>query len=294
VRQTFFQLMEFQSGAWPGAAPTGVATCDRSALPPESVGRGSLVREDPREVGSLSGGVMSPGGSTPVRPVNGRHSLSPPSFTRRPVGSSRESPSLVGRTTGLPRSADVPRWVGSPLFAGGATSAPGELGAPGPDHMPFWPERISILRSFFVTTFIAASHELTHPSDPGPRPLRCWQSRRGLALSPPPEGEDTLSRGLGTPPLPEAHSPVGYCWQNSRCCRPLRGRSTATSTTSCRTLTPKFSGRPKAGPLQRMVRPLPASAGAPRPTAGPGPCTAGRRPRTQPPAPPPLTPRAAA
>src|SRR5207248_4758750 len=47
--------------------------------------------------------------------------------------------------------------------------------------------------------------------------------------------EDTLSRGLGTPPLPEARSPVGYCWQNSRCRRPLRGRSTATSTTSCRT-----------------------------------------------------------
>src|SRR4051812_42515845 len=39
----------------------------------------------------------------------------------------------------------------------------------------------------------------------------------------PPKEEDTLSRGLGTPPLPEAHSPVGYCWQNSRCCRPLRG-----------------------------------------------------------------------
>src|SRR5262249_10912682 len=58
--------------------------------------------------------------------------------------------------------------------------------------------------------------------------------------------EDTLSRGLGTPPLPEAHSPVGYCWQNSRCCQPLRGRSTATSTTSCRTLTPKISG-PRSG-----------------------------------------------
>src|SRR3954469_17241658 len=39
----------------------------------------------------------------------------------------------------------------------------------------------------------------------------------------PPKEEDTLSRGLGTPPLLETHSPVGYCWQNSRCCRPLRG-----------------------------------------------------------------------
>jgi hypothetical protein len=39
----------------------------------------------------------------------------------------------------------------------------------------------------------------------------------------PPKEEDTLSRRLGTPPLLETHSPVGYCWQNSRCCRPLRG-----------------------------------------------------------------------
>src|SRR5262249_37969806 len=55
--------------------------------------------------------------------------------------------------------------------------------------------------------------------------------------------EDTVSRGLGTPPLPEAHFPVGYRWQNSRCCQPLRGRSTATSTTSCRTRTTKVSSR---------------------------------------------------
>ena len=152
--------MECQSGAWPGAAPAGVAARDRSALPPESVGRGSLVREDPREVGPLSGGVMSPVGSTPIRPVTGRHSLPPSSFTRRPMGSSCESLSLVGRTTGLPRSVDVPGWGGSPLFAGGATSAPGELEAPGPDHVPFWPERDSIFRSFSVTTFIAASHDV--------------------------------------------------------------------------------------------------------------------------------------
>src|SRR6185437_14608150 len=29
--------------------------------------------------------------------------------------------------------------------------------------------------------------------------------------------EDTLSRGLRTPPLPTTHAPVGDCWQNSRC-----------------------------------------------------------------------------
>src|SRR5262245_24014423 len=33
-------------------------------------------------------------------------------------------------------------------------------------------------------------------------------------------GEVRLSQELRTPPLPEAHVLVGYCWQNSRCCQP--------------------------------------------------------------------------
>ncbi len=196
------------------------------------------MREDPREVGPLSGGVMSPFGSTPIRPVNGRHSLPPPSFTRRPMGVSCESLSPEGRTTGLPRSVAVPEWVGPPLFAGGAPSAPGEYGAPGLDHVPFWLERDSIFRSSCVTTFIAASHYVdpsTRSWSPTASMLAVATSARALAAIL--TDEDTLSRGLGTPPLPEAHSPVGYRWQNSRCCQPLRGRSTATSTTSCRTHT---------------------------------------------------------
>ena len=56
------------------------------------------------------------------------------------------------------------------------------------------------------------------PRAPGPQPPRCWQSRSRLA---PPiatlAGEDTLSRGLRTPPLPATHASVGDCWQNSRC-----------------------------------------------------------------------------
>src|SRR3954454_22314167 len=30
-------------------------------------------------------------------------------------------------------------------------------------------------------------------------------------------GEDPLSRGLRTPPLPATHASVGDCWQDSRC-----------------------------------------------------------------------------
>src|SRR4051812_19038573 len=54
VRQTFLQSMECQSGARPGAAPAGISAADISACLPESVGRGSLVTEHPREVSSLS------------------------------------------------------------------------------------------------------------------------------------------------------------------------------------------------------------------------------------------------
>src|SRR3954454_4713710 len=35
-------------------------------------------------------------------------------------------------------------------------------------------------------------------------------------------GEDTLSRGLRTPPSPATHASVGDCWQNSRCRHLLR------------------------------------------------------------------------
>ena len=55
--------------------------------------------------------------------------------------------------------------------------------------------------------------------------------------------EDTLSRGLRTPPLPATHASVGDCWQNSRCRHLLyRKSNTLPATPSCRTLTPKISG----------------------------------------------------
>src|SRR6516164_713096 len=96
LRQTFLQGMECQPGTRSGAAPASVAAADISALLPESVGQGSLVTEDQREVCRLSPGVMSPGGSTPIRSITGRPSLAPSSCTRRPIGFSCESLSLRG------------------------------------------------------------------------------------------------------------------------------------------------------------------------------------------------------
>src|SRR5271166_2500028 len=56
LRQTFFQGMECQPGTTSGTAPASVAAADISALLPESVGQGSLVTKDQREVGRLSPG----------------------------------------------------------------------------------------------------------------------------------------------------------------------------------------------------------------------------------------------
>ena len=69
-----------------GTAPASVAAADISASPPEVCWPGSLVTPDQREVCTLSRGVMLPGGSTPIRTITARRSLSPSSFTRCPVG----------------------------------------------------------------------------------------------------------------------------------------------------------------------------------------------------------------
>jgi len=56
--------------------------------------------------------------STPIRPITGRHSLPPSSFTCCPVGAPCGLLSLdpngygAGETTGLPRSANVTEWIG--------------------------------------------------------------------------------------------------------------------------------------------------------------------------------------
>jgi hypothetical protein len=93
------------------------------------------VHRHQREVSPLSRGVTF----SPVRPVTGRHSLSPSSFTRRPIGSPCGSLSRVGGRRAYHVASRKPAWVRPRLYAGGAASAPGEFGAPGPGHVPFGP-----------------------------------------------------------------------------------------------------------------------------------------------------------
>ena len=95
-----------------------------------------LVRRHQREVGPLSRGVISPEGSTPIRPATGRPSLPPSSSTRRPLGPPYGGPTPKGGR----RAYHVPRtyqgWFRLCLFAGGSTAeghlraVPGEFRDP--------------------------------------------------------------------------------------------------------------------------------------------------------------------
>ena len=148
--------MECQSVATSGAAPAGISAADLSACLPWSVGRGSLVTEDPREVSPRSrrgdvvlhrqvgrqlrlGRPISVEDSPSIRSITDRHWLPPSSLPRCHISSLCRSPSLAGRQRGYFVHLLDHSGVRSCLSAGGAASAPGDIAAPGPDHVPFGP-----------------------------------------------------------------------------------------------------------------------------------------------------------
>src|SRR3954463_2037359 len=97
---------------------TGRARLHRHLLAPRSGLPGALMTRDPREVGPLSRGVISPDDSTPIRPVTGRRSLLPSSSTRRPIGDRLAA--------GLPRGEDD----GLTTFHGRITDGAGSASSP--------------------------------------------------------------------------------------------------------------------------------------------------------------------
>jgi len=94
---------------------------------------------------------------TPIRPITGRPSLAPSSFTRNPIGRSYDLPTRKGELRAYHVAPQKPAWVRSRLYAGGSSSAPGEFGAPGPGHVPFGPSLSAPLACPCVTT-LAAVH----------------------------------------------------------------------------------------------------------------------------------------
>ena len=95
--------------------------------------------------------------STPIRPVTGRPSLPPPSFTRRPVGSPCGGPTLAGGRRAYHVASQESSWVRPRLDAGGPSSAPDEFAASGPGHLPFWSKPVSTFGLSLFTT-LAAVH----------------------------------------------------------------------------------------------------------------------------------------
>ena len=90
--------------------------------------------------------------STPIRPVTGRPSLPPSSFTRRPVGSPYGWSTLAGGRRAYHVASQESSWIRPRLDAGGTSSAPDESAASGPGHLPFWSKPISTFGLFLVTT----------------------------------------------------------------------------------------------------------------------------------------------
>jgi hypothetical protein len=91
-------------------------------------------------------------GSTPVRPITGRHSLPPSSFTRSPIDSPWGSSPLAGGLRADHVASRKRAWVRSRLDAGGSSSAPGEIGTPGPGHVPFWSQPVGTFGLLVITT----------------------------------------------------------------------------------------------------------------------------------------------
>jgi hypothetical protein len=180
VRQTFFPARECQSGARPGAAPASISAADISACLPESVGRGSLVTEDLREVSPLSrsGDVvlhrqvgrqllldrpLFVEDSPFIRSITDRHSLPPSSLPRCLKNVLCSPPSLAGRQRRLLRSPA--RSLRGGVVPFGRWRSIRDRGHCSPCTWPrtFWSKPDSIFGLSLFTAVLSTSPGLTRP-----------------------------------------------------------------------------------------------------------------------------------
>jgi hypothetical protein len=144
-----------------------------------------LVRRHPREVSPLSRRVISPEGSTPIRPITGRHSLPPSSFTRRPVGNRLAAGLPRGEGDGLTTfRGHIINGLGSACSPVARQRRQGKGKAPALGHVPFWFKPISIFGLLVLTTFTGSSPELAMPSTLVPDRRDAGSRRDSLAGSP--------------------------------------------------------------------------------------------------------------
>src|SRR5262245_48373355 len=179
LRQTFFQLMECQPGTRSGAAPASVAAADMSALLPKSVGQGSLVTENQREVCRLSPWGDVAFGLNPYPTHYGPAFACSLLLYPPPRGFALRLTVPAGRL-GKRRAYHVP-----PVSrCGWGRASPPVVrqlrrGSSEPPDLTTYllVQAIQHLALGLVTTFNSASPELTRPHDPGSQPPGCWESR---------------------------------------------------------------------------------------------------------------------
>ena len=138
---------------------------------------------------------------TPIRPITGRRSLPPSSFTRSPIGSPYGGPTLAGGLRVYHVASRKLAYVRSCLDAGGSSSVTKKM-----EHPDLATYRLvqASQHLWLVFSYDASgsSPGLTLPRPPGPRPPWCWQSRRRLATPSP-------SRGMRLR-CPEGFAPPRY------------------------------------------------------------------------------------
>ena len=165
-----------------GAAPRALPPATDLLCPPSRLAVGSR----PPTPGGSRLAFARGDVATPIRPITGRPSLPPPSFTRRPIGSPCGWPTLAGGRRAYHVASQESSWVRPRLYAGGSSSAPDEFSS-----IRTWPLTILVqaYQHLWLVLYYDAyggSPGLAIPRAPGPRPPRCWQSRPRLALRSPP------------------------------------------------------------------------------------------------------------
>ena len=122
-------------------------------------------------------------GSTPIRPITGRRSLPPSSFTRSPIDSPCGSSSLAGGLRAYHVALLKPRGLG-PASTPVARRLRGRSSEPPNLAMHLLVQAYQHLWLVLCDDAYSGSPGLTVPRTPGPRPPRCWQSRPPAARRP--------------------------------------------------------------------------------------------------------------
>lgn len=126
--------------------------------------------------------------ATLIRPITGRHSLSPRSFTRSPIGPSYDALSLAGGLRAY-HVASLKPWRG----LGPASTPVARRLRRASSERPVLATHLLVQACQHLGLVLGddaygSSPGLTLPRAAGPRPPWCWQSRRRLTLSPPSRG----------------------------------------------------------------------------------------------------------